>query len=111
AFAGRHATARHLTPRRQRPHISSEVGPSPYEWSREIYSGARFSVLRARRVGGAGVVIKRARPGRPELRSAERLRHEYEILRFLDAPGTARALDFTTFEGDPALVLEDAGAR
>ncbi|HEY8209484.1 MAG TPA: AAA family ATPase [Myxococcaceae bacterium] len=85
--------------------------PSPYEWSREIYSGARFSVLRARRTGGVGVIIKRAHPGRPELRSAERLRHEYEILRFLDAPGTARALDLTTFEGDAALVLEDAGAR
>lgn len=76
-----------------------------------IYRGARFSVQRARRAGGVEVIIKQPCSERPELHSDERLRHEYEILRSLSIRGVSRPLDFTTIDGKPALVLEDAGQR
>src|SRR5262245_29676549 len=77
-----------------------------------IHTGARFSVMRARRSDGARVIIKQVLPGRPpELRSAERLRHEYELLDRLQLPSVSRPLDFTTVDGKPSLVIEDAGAH
>ena len=77
----------------------------------EVHAGARFSVFRARRADGTNVIIKQDRSGRPELGGAERLYHEYEILRALEAPGTPRPLELTTIKGDPSLVLEDVGTR
>jgi serine/threonine protein kinase len=87
------------------------VAASTYEQSERICTGARFSVVRARRAHGVGVVIKRPHGNRPELRSAERLRHECEVLTMLAFPGALRALDFATIDGQPALVLQDAGRR
>ncbi|MGZ3404848.1 MAG: protein kinase domain-containing protein, partial [Polyangia bacterium] len=76
-----------------------------------IHSGARFTVMRARRRDGLSVVIKDVRTDRVELRAVDRLKHEHELLRGLDLPGIARPLAFTTIDGKPALVEEDLGRR
>ena len=79
---------------------------------KEISRSARFAVFRARRVArGGGVVIKQAISVSPALRSAERLHHEYEIIRTLGASAASKPLDFITVKNRPALVMEDAGAR
>jgi PAS domain S-box-containing protein len=77
----------------------------------KIFGGARFAVFRARSDDGLQVVIKQAMPGPPDRRSGERLRHEYNLLRRLDAPGVSRPLELITVDGCPALVFEDAGPR
>ena len=83
-----------------------------YAALKEISRSARFAVFRARRVGrGDVVVIKQAISVSPELRSAERLRHEYEILRTLGVSAASKPLDFITLKNRPSLVVEDAGAR
>ena len=69
-------------------YILAPVSGSTYGTLREVHVAARFSVFRARRADGTDVVIKQDRSGRPELGGLERLHHEYEILRTLEAAGT-----------------------
>jgi predicted ATPase/signal transduction histidine kinase len=82
-----------------------------YRDSRSISVGDRFVVSRALRADGREVVIKTVRPDHPDPRSAELLRHEYELLRHIGVPGVAKPLSLEELGGGPALVLEDAGPR
>lgn len=82
----------------------------PYRRERPIRVGQRFAVIRAERArDGRPVVLKTVRPGHADARSAELLRHEYELLRRLDVPGVVRPLGLSTSAGVPVLELEDAG--
>ncbi len=87
------------------------MGRERYQSARRVHAGVRFEVFRARRASGGDVIIKQPHAGVDELGNAERLRHEYEMLRGLEVPGAPRALGFTKLDGSRALVLEDAGSR
>jgi predicted ATPase/signal transduction histidine kinase len=80
-----------------------------YVEHREIHTGRRYVVLRAREPGGATRVLKVVRPGPRAADSAARLRHEHEVLASLAVPGVVRSFGLADVEGAPALVLEDAG--
>jgi predicted ATPase/signal transduction histidine kinase len=56
-------------------------------------------------------VLKVVDPRRCRDRDLERLRHEYETGASLDLPAIARPLGLDTYEGMPALVLEDFGGE
>jgi predicted ATPase/signal transduction histidine kinase len=82
----------------------------PYRKEQQIRVGQRFTLIRAERaLDGRPVVLKTVRPGPTAARSAELLRHEYELLRRLDIPGVARPLGLSTIAGVPILELADAG--
>jgi predicted ATPase/signal transduction histidine kinase len=75
---------------------------------RRISRGRWYAICHARRASdGRQVVLKIARPG--GLGGVDMLRREHEILQLLDGRGAVRALSLDSFEGAPALVLEDAG--
>src|SRR6266487_4174511 len=61
-----------------------------------------------RKRDGQPVVIKvLAAQHRPQQR--ERLKNDYELGRMLDLPGVVRPVALETYEGLPALVMEDFG--
>jgi predicted ATPase/signal transduction histidine kinase len=55
------------------------------------------------------VVLKVLDPRRSRPKDLDRLKHEYEIGRLLDAPTVVRPLALETYQGMPVLVLEDFG--
>ncbi|MGL1834703.1 AAA family ATPase [Rhodocyclaceae bacterium SMB388] len=57
------------------------------------------------------VIVKQLQRKRCSDQEVVRLQHEYEILRQLDIPGVARALDLIETETGPAIVLTDHGGR
>jgi predicted ATPase/signal transduction histidine kinase len=74
-----------------------------------LYDGRDIEVYRARaRRGGASVVLKAQKPG---AHAAARLRHEYDILKGLDAPGIVRASGLEDQGSEVALVLDDLGGE
>jgi predicted ATPase/signal transduction histidine kinase len=71
-------------------------------------SGRWHSTCYARRASdGRRVVLKVARPWEPD--GVNKLLHEHELLQLLKGDGVVRPISLDTFEGAPALVLEDAG--
>jgi predicted ATPase/signal transduction histidine kinase/tRNA A-37 threonylcarbamoyl transferase component Bud32 len=60
---------------------------------------------------GRLVVLKVLDPRRSRPKDLERLKREYEIGRLLDTRAVVRPLALETYQGMPALVLEDFGAR
>jgi serine/threonine protein kinase len=77
----------------------------------EIHRGRRFVVRRARRTAdGSTVVTKSIRPDCLDAaEAAARLEREYHLLDALAVPGATRPLALERIEGQPLLVLEDAG--
>lgn len=82
-----------------------------YRDLRQLCTGDRFVVFRGRSEDGADVVIKSLRPDRPDPHSALLLRHEYELLGRLEVSGIAQPLGLSVLQGQPALLLKDAGPR
>ena len=76
----------------------------------ELHHGRKRAVWRARRTGDqAAVILKTLIDEFPSPADTAGLRREYQILRTLDAPGVARALELANFRDRLVLVLEDAG--
>ncbi|HEX7943010.1 MAG TPA: AAA family ATPase, partial [Gemmatimonadaceae bacterium] len=57
---------------------------------------------------GRRVIVKRQKDPMDEA-AAALLRHEFQTLRNIDAPGVVKALALEELSGHPALILEDAG--
>ena len=74
------------------------------------YQGRGVLFRGVRTTDGATVVVKLldSRSSRPK--DVEQLKHEYEIGRLLDSPAIVRPLDLQSYEGTPALVMEDFAA-
>jgi serine/threonine protein kinase len=85
---------------------------SAFREVRRVKRGTRFDVFRAvRQSDGRRVVLKAVRRDRPSAESAALLRHSSELLRRLDGGGVERLLGLDTVDGDPFLIVEDAGAE
>ncbi|HVH46835.1 MAG TPA: ATP-binding sensor histidine kinase [Labilithrix sp.] len=56
------------------------------------------------------VVLKVLDPSRSRPKDVEQLKHEYEIGSLFDSPAVVKPLAFETYEGMPALVMEDFAA-
>jgi serine/threonine protein kinase len=66
---------------------------------------------RARRdADGQPVILKVLDPRRSGPKELEQLRREYELGTLFDTPAVVRPLALETYQGMPALVLEDEGA-
>jgi predicted ATPase/signal transduction histidine kinase len=73
-----------------------------------LHGGARIAVHRATDPDGRPVILKvLGREHRP--RDARRLQNEYDLGRLLDTTAVVRPLALGTYQGMPALVLEDWG--
>ncbi|MDQ3365249.1 MAG: AAA family ATPase [Myxococcota bacterium] len=76
-----------------------------------IHEGARSVVYRAvRAADGVPIILKVARAEAGGVVGAD-LERELAIARQLDTPAVVKAHALTTFEGQPALMLEDGGGR
>src|SRR4051794_35137382 len=67
------------------------------------------SLLRARRQGDGATIVLKVLGERASARDLERLRHEHEIGKTVDAPGIVKIEALTTWRGRPALVMESFG--
>jgi len=77
-----------------------------------LHEGADTLVFRARRKeDDRPVVLKVLRRDHTDPRAPGRLYHEYEIAGALDASVVVKPCALDTFEGQPALILEDFGGR
>lgn len=78
-----------------------------------IYEDRSTSVLRLARRGGArrSVVVKVRDPRRCHPRDLAHLKHELELGPTIATPRVVKALGLETYEGMPALVLEDFGGQ
>ena len=82
----------------------------PYTITETLYEGDRTSLFRAvRSADGLPVVLKVVDPRRGRPRDIERLKHEYTIGKILDRRTSVTPLALETYEGLPALVMEDFG--
>ncbi|WP_437494277.1 AAA family ATPase [Sorangium sp. So ce1014] len=90
-----------------------EVSPaSPYAISETLHKGQRTSLLRAvRSADGRPVILKVLDPRRSRPQDIERLKHEYAIGKMLSHEAILAPLALETYEGLPALVLEDFGGE
>lgn len=70
--------------------------------SSEVYRGYRI-------IDGASVLVKLLRSERPTALEVGRLRHEYEVLTWLDMPEVVKAIGLERHGHGLALVMEDAG--
>src|SRR4051794_2215395 len=79
----------------------------------EIHRGTRHLVLRRIGQGGAeDVICKTVPPGHPAAAAlVAGLHREHAWLTELRLPGTPRALGLEQLDGQPALVMADAGAQ
>ncbi|WP_437567104.1 trifunctional serine/threonine-protein kinase/ATP-binding protein/sensor histidine kinase [Sorangium sp. So ce542] len=85
---------------------------SGYQAIAKIYESGNSVVYRGRRAGdGRPVVLKLLRSDYPSQTELTRYRHEYAVLRNLEAPGVVRALDLCRHEKGLLLVLEDFGGH
>ncbi|MCY1059739.1 AAA family ATPase [Nannocystis sp. SCPEA4] len=88
------------------------TSPSPYTITKSLSHGGRAVVYRAiRNADGCPVVIKVLDPRRRRPQDLEQLKHEYEIGTRLASPAVVKPLALETYEGMPALVLEDFGGE
>jgi predicted ATPase/signal transduction histidine kinase len=95
-------------------------GPRPcavtethYQVTETLYQDEGKTVYRALRAGAdpRPVVLKVLDPRRCRERDLERLRHEYETGAPLDLQTIVRPLSMESYQGMPALVLEDCGGE
>ncbi|HTN84205.1 MAG TPA: AAA family ATPase [Sorangium sp.] len=85
---------------------------SGYEATAKIYESGNSLVYRGRSAGdGRSVILKLLRSDYPSQAELTRYRHEYAVLRGLDAPGVVQALDLCRHERGLLLVLEDFGGH
>ncbi|KYG00480.1 protein kinase [Sorangium cellulosum] len=85
---------------------------SGYQAIAKIYESENSVVYRGRRAGdGRPVVLKLLRSDYPSPTELTRYKHEYAVLRNLEAPGVVRALDLCRHEKGLLLVLEDFGGH
>jgi predicted ATPase/signal transduction histidine kinase len=77
-----------------------------------LHRGEHATLVRARRDGDPRpVLLEIVDPRRCRDRDLERLRREYEIGASLDLPGVVRPIALGTYQGMPALALEDFGGE
>ena len=76
-----------------------------------LYQDGRTTLLRAVRRDRGSVVLKVLDPQRCREKDLERLRREYEMGASLDLDCAVRPYGLDTYEGMPALVLEDFGGE
>jgi predicted ATPase/signal transduction histidine kinase/tRNA A-37 threonylcarbamoyl transferase component Bud32 len=89
--------------------MSSSV---PYTITESLAHGSRSTLYRAiRSADGCSVVLKVLDPQRSRPKDLERLQNEFEIGRLLDSTAVVKPLALETYQGMPALVLEDFGGR
>ncbi|XXX82643.1 ATP-binding sensor histidine kinase [Sorangium sp. So ce134] len=85
---------------------------SPYTITETLYEGQRSSLLRAvRSADGRPVILKALDPRRSRPQDIERLKHEYAIGKALNHETIVSPLALETYEGLPALVMEDFGGE
>lgn len=85
---------------------------SAYTTIETLCEGRQNVVYRAvRNVDRCPVVLKVLDPRHSRPRDLERLKHEYEIGKLLAAPTVVKPLALETYQGMPALVLEDFGGQ
>ncbi|PCC68121.1 Protein kinase domain-containing protein [Nannocystis exedens] len=85
---------------------------SPYAITETLHEGQNTTLFRAvRTVDGRPVLLKALDPRRSRPRDFERLKHEYLLCKDLELPSVVKPLALETYEGMPALVMEDFGAR
>ncbi|MGK3962480.1 AAA family ATPase [Sorangium sp. So ce118] len=85
---------------------------SPYAITETLHEGQRTSLLRAiRSADGCPVILKVLDPRRSRPKDIERLKHEYAIGKALSHEAIVAPLALETYEGLPALVLEDFGGE
>jgi predicted ATPase/signal transduction histidine kinase len=76
----------------------------------EAHRGPRHLVLRQARAQAGALIVKTIAPGHPATAAlAAGLRREHELLARLSVPGAARPMGMSEVEGQPALLLVDAG--
>ncbi|XXX82647.1 AAA family ATPase [Sorangium sp. So ce134] len=85
---------------------------SPYAITETLHEGQKTSLLRAiRSADGCPVILKVLDPRRSRPKDVERLKHEYAIGKALSHEAIVAPLALETYEGLPALVLEDFGGE
>src|SRR5689334_21790316 len=76
----------------------------------EAHRGPRHLVLRRGRAPADALIVKTIAPGHPAASAlAAGLQREHDLLAGLSVPGAARPLGMSELEGQPALLLADAG--
>ncbi|WP_437974225.1 ATP-binding sensor histidine kinase [Sorangium sp. So ce295] len=89
--------------------MSSSVS---YTITESLAHGSRATLYRAiRSADGRSVVLKVLDPQRSRPKDLERLQNEFEIGRLLDSTAVVKPLALETYQGMPALVLEDFDGR
>ncbi|XXX82645.1 ATP-binding sensor histidine kinase [Sorangium sp. So ce134] len=84
----------------------------PYAITGTLHEGHRTRLLRAvRSADGRPVILKVLDPRRSRPQDLERLKHEYAIGKALSHEAIVAPLALETYEGLPALVLEDFGGE
>src|SRR6266542_6473897 len=84
---------------------------APYTVTETLYESEGTSLYRALGADRVPVILKVLDPRRCRPKALARQRSEYEFGRTLDLPGIARPLALDTFQGMPALVIEDFGGQ
>ncbi|WP_187346024.1 hypothetical protein [Sorangium cellulosum] len=83
-----------------------------YTVTETLHAGQRASLLRAvRSADGRRVILRVLDPRRSRPQDLERLRHEYAIGTMLSHEAVVAPLALETYEGLPALVVEDFGGE
>ncbi|WP_437747620.1 ATP-binding sensor histidine kinase [Sorangium sp. So ce1504] len=85
---------------------------SPYTITETLHEGLRTRLLRAiRRSDGRSVILKVIDPRRSRPQDVEHLKNEYAIGKMLNHEAIVTPLALETYEGLPALVMEDFGGE
>ena len=89
------------------------MSPSaPYTITACLSQGSRYSLLRAfSNADGCPVVLKVLGPQRSRPKDLEQLKNEFEIGSQIDSAAVIKPLALETYQGMPALVLEDFGGQ
>jgi len=85
--------------------------PAPYTVTETLYESEGTSLYRALGADRVPVILKVLDPRRCRPNALDRQRSEYEFGRTLDLPTIARPLALETYQGMPALVIEDFGGQ
>ncbi|WP_437287540.1 AAA family ATPase [Sorangium sp. So ce406] len=86
--------------------------PSPYTITGALHEGGRTRLLRAvRSADGRPVILKVIDPRSGRSQDIERLQHEYTIGKMVSHEAIVTPIALETFEGLPALVMEDFGGE
>ncbi|MGK3985812.1 AAA family ATPase [Sorangium sp. So ce136] len=100
------------TPLHRSDRIPTMSPSAPYTITESLAHGSRSTLYRAiRNADGCSVVLKVLDPQRSRPKDIERLKNEFEIGKLLDSAAVVKPLALETYQGMPALVLEDFGGR